>query len=319
MYTDIKVGYTCNNNCVHCVIAPIKKNLIKNRNVVDSNTNEVKQFIDEAKKRGSRSIVLTGGEVTIRSDFEELVQYVVNKNLHLTIQTNGRVLSKPGRLNFLEGLPPINFVVAIHGHNENIHDSITRAKNSFRQTVAAIECLRKYSNAIIHGKLVISKINMIHLPATSKLLADLEIKKLTVAFPHAEDFSMDEFKKVVPRYSELQPYLNETIDCCCNYNMSVVFETIPYCVFPNRLDYWKHSLDANLSMYGKLNPGFIQATGNTEISDWERVRKTIKYKGDRCHECVFDKACEGPWREYVDVFGDQEFIPISDIDIVSKL
>jgi MoaA/NifB/PqqE/SkfB family radical SAM enzyme len=319
MYTDIKVGYSCNNNCVHCVVAPIKKDLIKRRKIIDSTTEEVKKFIDEAKKRGSNAIVLTGGEVTIRNDFNELVKYTIKNDLLLNIQTNARILSRPEKLDFLTGLPPITFVVAVHGHNDKIHDSITRSSHSFRQTVDAITSLKKYSNAIIHGKLVISKINRDCIVKTVEFLASLGIKKITIAFPHAEDFSKKDFKKVVPKYSALQSCLAETIDYSCAQGIDVMFETIPYCILPDKKDYWKYSLDASYSINGKLNPGFIQATGNSEINDWEKMRKIIKYKGERCMECVFDKVCEGPWNEYIDVFGDDEFIPLNDPDIANRI
>ena len=75
MYTDIKTGFTCNNSCIHCVIAPIRDDLQNNQKELDSPTDEVKRFIDEAVARGSDTVVLTGGEVTIRKDFSEIVEY----------------------------------------------------------------------------------------------------------------------------------------------------------------------------------------------------------------------------------------------------
>ena len=165
----------------------------------------------------------------------------------------------------------------------------------------------------------IKQFNINHLVKTIEFLAGLDIKKLTIAFPHAEDFSEKAFKEVVPRYSELKLYLDEIIDYSCSHGISVLFETVPYCILPDRTDYWKYSLDANYSIFGTSNPGFIQSAGDAEINEWEKTRKTIKHKGHRCVECVFDKVCEGPWSEYVNAFGDHELIPLKDTDIVNKI
>jgi len=53
MYTDIKTGFTCNNSCVHCVIAPIRDDLQNKQKELDSSTDEVKRFIDDWKKLGA--------------------------------------------------------------------------------------------------------------------------------------------------------------------------------------------------------------------------------------------------------------------------
>ena len=44
--------------------------------------------------------------------------------------------------------------------------------------------------------------------------------------------------------------------------------------------------------------------------EWAKVRRAIKRKGTRCRACSFDLICEGPWEEYVDRFGSDEFVPL---------
>jgi len=48
-----------------------------------------------------------------------------------------------------------------------------------------------------------------------------------------------------------------------------------------------------------------------ELADYGAYRKTKgKAKGPQCKECKYYKICEGPWREYPEIFGWSEFKPI---------
>lgn len=286
---------------------------------IDSSTDTVKKYIDEAFNRGSDAIILTGGEITIRKDFHELVQYAISKGCKLTIQTNARKLANPEMLSFLNNTPRILFVVAIHGPVAEIHNKITRVPNSFQQTVQAIDNLMQHKNADVCGKLVISKLNSSHLKETVVFLAGRGITRFMFAFPHAEDFPEEVFKEVVPTYRDIQKHILDALAYARDNGLRLEFETIPYCILRERPEYWKNSLDINYILYGPDDQAFMQATGYDELKDWEKLRKQIKTKGKRCNFCVLDKICEGPWREYVDYFGDAEFVPITDPAVVELI
>jgi len=319
MYTDIKTGFTCNNSCIHCVIAPIRDSLLDEQKPLNSLTEEVKQFINDAIDRGSDTIVLTGGEVTIRKDFHELLEYANSKKLKIVVQTNGRTFSKPAQLETLKNIPNIVVVIAIHGPNDKVHDRITRKKGSFNQTVNAIDTLNHLRNVKICAKIVISNHNAESISETVNFLCKKCIKRIAIAFPHAEDFPEAVFKEVVPRYKSLPNEINRILKLADENSLQVTFETIPYCIMPDSPGFWKRSLDASFAIFGGENPGFMQRTGESHVHEWEKERKEIKQKGKKCRLCVFDKVCEGAWREYIHYFGNEEFIPISDLSVVDKL
>jgi MoaA/NifB/PqqE/SkfB family radical SAM enzyme len=318
MFTDIKVGYSCNNRCVHCVVEPSRRDRQRNSQCLDSSTEEILAFIDEAWVRGSNFIVLTGGEVTIRKDFLQLVEYASNLGLQVAVQTNGRRLEALDREGAFEKMRA-TFTVAVHGPDENVHDLITRRAGSFAETIRGLRALCRHSMITVTGKLVISKLNQKELCATLEMLVGLGLRHFNVAFPHAERFTPDEFSRVVPRYRDL----GEELDRCANFLSSTCysseFETIPYCVMPNSPEIWKRSADALLITNSKDNPGFIRASGDDCIHDWETERQQIKYKGKQCRRCLFDKACEGPWIEYVETYGDEELQPLCNPEIIEML
>ena len=94
MNTDIKVGLSCNNACVHCIMMPVVDYKSENNEKLDDSFDEIKKKIVEAKNIGYDSISLTGGEITIRKDFTDLVKFGLNLGLSVTVQTNARQLSK---------------------------------------------------------------------------------------------------------------------------------------------------------------------------------------------------------------------------------
>jgi hypothetical protein len=46
-----------------------------------------------------------------------------------------------------------------------------------------------------------------------------------------------------------------------------------------RPEYWKNSLDIKYMLYGSDDQAFIQATGEDELKDWEKLRKQDQNKG----------------------------------------
>ena len=63
----------------------------------------------------------------------------------------------------------------------------------------------------------------------------------------------------------------------------------------------------------------MQRTGESRVHNWEKERKEIKWKGNECGLCVFEKVCEGVWNEYVHYYGKKEFVPINDPSVAKKL
>jgi MoaA/NifB/PqqE/SkfB family radical SAM enzyme len=83
---DIKTGFVCNNNCLFCVQAD-------NKCSGNRTFEEIKKDLIDSKKRCD-GVVLTGGEVTIRKDFFEIVALAKELGYKtIQVQSNGRILS----------------------------------------------------------------------------------------------------------------------------------------------------------------------------------------------------------------------------------
>ncbi len=122
-FFDLKVGFNCNNNCIHCVVAD-------KRSTKNLTNQEIKSII---KKRPQNDCILfTGGEPTIRDDFLDLIKYTKKRGHKVFLQTNGTQFSN---LNFTKKSSKHidNILIAVHSCKEKVHDEIVRKK----------ECIKK--------------------------------------------------------------------------------------------------------------------------------------------------------------------------------
>ncbi|MFC1728440.1 radical SAM protein [Nanoarchaeota archaeon] len=298
---DIKLGYTCNNNCIHCVIADQRAECIKNKIPVDVNTEEYKKELITAKQQGYSSVVFTGGEPTIRKDILELLNFADKLGLSIGMQTNGRMFYYEDFTKEVAKIPRINFVVAVHGPNEEIHDSITQVKGSFNQTINGISNLIKFNKKVL-GKIVISKLNGIYLKDIAILLNKMGVKELFYAFPHAQGNARKYFDKVVPKYSDIMSHIYETIDYCKANKMEINFEAVPPCLMEGYEDYI--GIMKHFETKTKL-----KQVGSMDV-DWDTKRKEIQSKFKQCKLCKHNKLCEGVWEEYPEKYGSNEFKPV---------
>lgn len=299
---DLKVGYSCNNKCKHCVIDDSKDRLIKEKIKYDLTTEECFQQINEAVNRNIHNIILTGGEITIRKDFIDILKECVKHNLNISVQTNGRRLNDKILLDYIKKIDNIKFIVAVHGASEFIHDHITQVKGSFLETCNGIKSIIDINKQVVI-KVVISKLNMVDLPKIVDLVNELGGKYICFAFPHGQGAARKNFDTVIPKYLELKPYLEELIFRAKKDNIYIEFEAIPFCIIPT-----------NMKLVGELKY-FKDNTFCTQVKeetfDWDNIRKSIKKKSHKCSICDMNRFCEGVWSEYIDAFGEDEFTPIS--------
>ncbi len=318
---DIKVGLSCNNACIHCIMDPVKKAQKRSGKGLDADTDSLKRLIAGAAERGFSHITLTGGEVTIRPDFPDLVLYALALGLIVVIQTNGRQLARASRRAFLRQVDSperVLFVIAVHGPDEIIHDAVTRRPGSFLQTIRGIEAVHNEGFRVC-GKIVLSRINLTAIVPTLNLLKRLGLDECVVAFPHAEDFSNRIFNQVVPPYAMVAAVIHAILaEDVINIPGNISYETVPYCVVPD-LRFWRSSFDLMfLQDRMRRSQTSIEMSMTGDTIDWNAMRSQIKTKPSTCRDCLLEHLCEGPWKEYVTVFGDGEFQPVTNYGLVNQ-
>jgi len=310
MHIDLKLGLSCNNYCCHCIMEPVRKRLAAEQQAIDSSFTDIERLIDTLGEQNCTSITLTGGEPTLRKDFFDILHRVAMTSISITVQSNGRLLGKEKALHALADLSrrDILFVIALHGDNSKLHDAVTNVPGSFQETVAAIQSLMTIGFPVC-GKMVLSRYNVSAAADTLMFMAKLGIDDALVAFPHAEDFTEDVLKKMLPRYAEIRDML-QAVAAALYLPKVVRWETIPFCVFPNPA-FFSSSMDleflkAKIQGLGTI----IEMSMTNQRINWEESRKTIKTKPQQCQECLLDYVCEGVWQEYLEFYGGKDLVPI---------
>ncbi len=303
---DIKLGYSCNNDCIHCVISDFRDIVLQRGMPEDIPTDVYKKELEDSRKR-TESITFTGGEPTIRKDILELVSYARDLGFSISMQTNGRRLKNPDFARALCNIAPINFTIALHGPNAEVHDKITQRKGSFYDTIQGIRNVIEIrgSASNISGKLVISKVNAPHITDTVRLMISLGFRAINLTFPHACGNARKYFFDVVPRYSEIKTEVLNALHLALREGVSIDTEAIPLCFLPN-LEYLAIELLLIQEPYSELK----QYGSDEKILDWTKLRTNLKRKFPQCKECRFDSICEGPWMEYPENYGFDEFKPV---------
>jgi MoaA/NifB/PqqE/SkfB family radical SAM enzyme len=301
---EIKVGYSCNNRCKHCAIDTIQRTLTLTGQKKDLTTLEITGLIDHACRMSAKYLVLTGGEITIRQDFEYLLRYAVDCQLAPIIHTNGRIFSNTTLAQRVANIPGISFVVSLHGSQAVVHDRISGCKSSFGETYQGLLNIRKHTSALAI-KLVLLKQNSGEVVPTMQLAHKIGVSEFCLAFPYAVEQQIS----AVPRYSVIA----DEIKAGCLYaeelQLPMSFETIPYCIAASVPAMWKQNCDLLRSV---RTQSIKESPLENEYldPDWDHLRPELKVKGASCSQCVFNPICEGPWRDYADVFGFDEFVPV---------
>lgn len=295
MRLDIKVGFKCNNKCRFCVQG-------KKRGAgVDKTSVEISEILRE-NARLYKGVVFTGGEPTLRQELPELVRLASELGYtEIQIQSNGRAFASRAYCREILDAGATDFALAIHGHRPELHDFLTRAPASFDQTARGILNL-KNMGAPVRTNTVITRSNYRNLPDVAKLLLGLGVNQFQFAFVHALGTAGESFKSIVPRKTLVAPYVMEGLAAGLSRGIGARTEAIPYC--------FMRGFEKCISEPGIPNTKIYDAAGIV-IDDYTSVRRSKgKTHGPPCRRCAARKNCEGPWKEYPQRFGWDEFIPI---------
>jgi len=293
---DIKIGFNCNNHCLFCVQGD-KRNFCGAKP-----KKKIKGSLKEAFKKGKKEVIFTGGEPCLHPDFLELIKIVRNIGFkQVQIQTNGRMFAYNDFCLKVVQAGATQFSPAVHGPSAKIHDYLTGSRGSFEQTVQGIKNLKKLNQYILTNTVITTK-NYKYLPQIAKLLVGLDVNQFQFAFIHLGGTAWENRDWIVPRKSQVMSYVKRGLDIGLRANKRVTTEAIPYCLMKGYEDCIAETIIPKATVY---DADFV-------VEDYSQYRKDKgKAKGLGCLKCKYNKICEGPWKEYPEIFGWKEFKPVT--------
>jgi radical SAM protein with 4Fe4S-binding SPASM domain len=130
---QLDLTYRCNERCVHCYL--------DHDDHGEMTTVEIKDLLDQMAEAGVFYLTISGGEILMRRDFFEILEYARARTFCINLKTNG-VLIREKEAQRLRELGVERVQISVYSHRPEVHDAITKMPGSFRQSIAAVRFLR---------------------------------------------------------------------------------------------------------------------------------------------------------------------------------
>ncbi len=129
-----ELTFRCNLRCYHCYNDDFKSQPLT--------TKEIKHILNQLADNGTFFIIFTGGEIFMREDIFNILEYANHKKFVMSLFTNGTLLNEE-KAKRLARYNIMSVEVSIYAPYASLHDKITRTSGSFQKSVNAIHLLRK--------------------------------------------------------------------------------------------------------------------------------------------------------------------------------
>ncbi len=293
---DVKVWFACNNRCTFCVQWD-KRTQYKPRTLV-----EIQTIIQDEYDLWARYIVFTGGEPTVHPNLVEAVAYAKQVwFIQIQIQSNGTNFDNIEYVQQLIQAGVTEFSPSIHWFHRETHDSQVSTPWAWDRVVRGLFNLKKLNQLIIINS-VITQDNYKEIPELAALLVKIWVTQFQFAFIHILWTAAKNKDTIVPKKSEVIPYVHKALDIAKKAGISAYTEAIPYCL----MRWYEWAIAENVM------PETSVVDAEYKIESYEEYRWTEwKAKREECKKCLKYNVCEWPWKEYPDIYWWDEFIPIT--------
>lgn len=290
----ITLDFRCNNDCIMCANTPEER-----RNNYRLSTEEIKNFLDKISLEEDSYVELSGGEPTIREDILEIGEYFKeNFDRNLVLLTNARRLANNDFARKISKYVD-RVVTAVYSSNPKKHDTITQRPGSFYGTLTGLKNMEE-QGIKISVKNIPMKPNYEELPEWIEFVFN-KFKDPVVFFSGLDlrGYAKQNQDKVAISYTELKPYLEETLDKSRELGKKVYFFTMPMCIFdPIYWDNYSIGMDEVSKNIEFLIPG------RTSRKD---KGLSVGKPSNECQECLLEPRCYWGWEGYVERYSNHEF------------
>lgn len=326
-YYDLKLGYSCNNNCIHCVVKPNIMNL-KRQNpmdiVIDSGYGmwcrkdlgyaQVIHILRSNEFDKVSAVVLTGGEPTIRKDFVDILKWLYYNRPYVKVilQTNGRNLCNwELAKSVYRYTRNIQFTVAIHGFEASHNYIVNNRKekgNPYQETLEGIRNIKKlYGDDLdMRLEIVLSNYNYSEVPRVVEYFYDeFGINYFGISYPHMEEYEPEYIMEIAPKMNYLIPMIKELDNFVKKHcDVQLFLEEIPKCVL-------RQAGATSLLEMPEKKPNFVVRYLDNEQKNFFDIWRSIHAKAPACKKCICNKTCLGVWYENL-FLNEDALIPIEE-------
>jgi len=299
---DMALTFRCQNDCIHCYAGGPHE-------TPELTTKQWKSIIDKLSDIGVFILTFTGGEPTLREDLPELLLYAQSKGIVTGLISNGRKLKDKAYVSDLEQ-SGLDFVqITIESHKPDVHDAMTGAKGSWKETLAGIENVVQ-SQIYVSTNTTLSKHNAHDFLTTVDFIKGLGVDAFgcnsliySGKAPEAsEEFalSIDDLKTLLPQVRNKAQMLGlkflwYTPTQYCEFDPVALGLGIKTCTAA--------MINACVGPNGDVYPcqSYFESLGNILTDQWDKIwysplAKKLRSRGyveEKCRDCHELSVCGG--------------------------
>jgi MoaA/NifB/PqqE/SkfB family radical SAM enzyme len=284
----LKVGYTCNNNCVFCHSS-------EHREEPDLTTAALVARIDACAAAGHDMVVLSGGEPTIRPDLLHVAQHAAERGLDFGLVTNGRMLAYGTLLDRLAARRLRYLCVSLHG-DEATHDAMVRAPAHAESLAGVRAAARRGLRPTVNC--VVTRRNLGALSALVDALADAGPLTVKLSMVEPKGRALEAFAAVVPTVTAAAAAIADAIARARARGLAGAHDGTPLCLLPGLEERYDDLARSGFAVMAEAFEHELQP-----VDDGQRVWPAP------CSGCALAARCPGLYRAYLDRHGDGELRP----------
>ena len=163
---QIDLTYRCNERCIHCYL--------DHDDHGEMTTREIKDVLSQMADAGVFFLTISGGEIFMRKDFYEILEFAHAKTFCIKLKTNA-ILIRPDDAKRIRSLGVDSVQVSIYSHRGEVHDGITKVRGSLKRSLEGIRLLREQGLNVIIANALMSN-NLQDYREVKALAAELGVK-----------------------------------------------------------------------------------------------------------------------------------------------
>ena len=164
---QLDLTYRCNERCVHCYL--------DHHDHGEMSTAEIKRLLEEMADAGVFILTLSGGEIFLRKDFFDILEYARRKlTFCVKLKTNAILIGEAEAAR-VRDLGVESVQISIYSHRPEIHDAITLVAGSLKRSLDAARFLKSQGLRVILANVLMAQ-NVQDYPAVRALAAEMGLE-----------------------------------------------------------------------------------------------------------------------------------------------
>ena len=144
---QLDLTYRCNERCVHCYL--------DHHDHGEMTTAEIKHLLQELADAGVFILTLSGGELFVRKDIFEIIEYARQLMFCVRLKTNATLIGEH-EASRLRDLAIESIQVSIYSHRADVHDAVTLLPGSLNRSLDGIRFLKARGLKVIMANVLMT-------------------------------------------------------------------------------------------------------------------------------------------------------------------